>query len=73
MTYERLEEIFTTKDEARYWQAYLFVYCVEEDIEVDTAQYDDLIRKLYKAVQKSWQDFDLELLAFDILVSKMLV
>ena len=73
MDYQRLEEIFATTDEIKYWQAYLFVYCVENDIDVDTKRYDELVYDLYDVAHESWIDFNLSFDAFYNIVSKFLV
>lgn len=68
MDYDRLCEVFMNKDELRYWQAYLFVYCCENDIDVDTKRFDELVGDLYDIVTESWSDFDMN---FDKFYNKM--
>ena len=73
MNYETLENIFSTKDEIKYWQAYLFVYCNEKGLDVDTKYYDELVEELYDIAKENWEDFDLTLDEFYNNVSKLLV
>ena len=68
MDYDRLCEVFMEKDEIKYWQSYLFVYCCENDIDVDTSKFDELVGDLYDIVTDSWSDFDM---SFDRFYNKM--
>ena len=73
MNYETLENAFIINDDKKYWKAYLIVYCEENDVIEDTAEWDNLVATLYKVAKDNHNDFDMSYEDFDNLLYSMLV
>ena len=70
---ETLKNTFATHDESKIWQAYMIVYCEENDVIEDTAEWDNLVATLYKVAKDNHDDFDLSYKDFDNLLYSMVV
>ena len=70
---ETLKNAFATHDESKIWQAYMIVYCEENDVIEDTAEWDNLVATLYKVAKDNHDDFDLSYKDFGNLLYSMVV
>lgn len=68
-----LKNAFATHDESYLWEAYMIVYCEENDVMEDTAEWDNLVATLYKVAKDNHNDFDLSYKDFDNLLYSMVV
>ena len=69
---ETLKNAFATHDESKFWKAYMIVYCEENDVIEDTAEWDNLVATLYKVAKDNHNDFDLSYKDFDNLLYSMI-
>lgn len=70
---ETLKNAFAIHDESKIWKAYMIVYCEENDVIEDTAEWDDLVAILYKVAKDNHNDFDLSYEDFGNLLYSMVV
>lgn len=68
-----LKNAFATHDESYLWKAYMIVYCEENDVMEDTAEWENLVATLYKVTKDNHDDFDLSYKDFDNLLYSMVV
>lgn len=72
MEFETIKNAIETHDEMSIWQHYMFVYCYENDIQVDTANWDELIILLYNIAKNTYDDFTMSLEEFDLKIGEYL-